>query len=209
MASLRPSTLFFFFIFASLTSSTGAITAHRKLFPATTNFILSSCQTTRFPDICYRSLQNYASQVQGRHRELAHIALSVSLNRTRSMSAAMSTLREANKGSMSRREASAMKDCLETLGDSVYLLKQSLKEMESMGNTGNWGLQINDLQTWVSAALTDQDTCMEGFSGDAVADAAGLKSEVSSNIQQVAQLTSNALDFINQLSRVGKNKALP
>ncbi|XP_031502849.1 pectinesterase inhibitor 7-like [Nymphaea colorata] len=209
MVSLRISTVFcFFFIFASLTSANGATTVHGKLFQATTNFIMTSCQATHYPEICYNSLQSYASLVRRRPRQLALIALSVSLDRARSMSAALSRMKAANRGSMSRREVGAMKDCLETLGDSVYLLKQSVKEMEGMGNTGNWGLQINDLQTWVSAALTDEDTCMEGFSGDGAVDVAEIKSEVRSSILRVAQLTSNALDFINQLSQVGK-KVLP
>ncbi|GKC82553.1 pectinesterase inhibitor 10-like protein [Tanacetum coccineum] len=62
---------------------------------------------------------------------------------------------------MSLREISAMKDCIELLGDSVYELKQSLDKMTYPGSKGS-GLVMSDIQTWVSSAMKDEETCVFG-----------------------------------------------
>jgi pectinesterase inhibitor-like protein len=57
---------------------------------------------------------------------------------------------------------------------------------------------MSDVQTWVSAALTDQSTCTDGFQE---ANANGeIKTVVRGRIVQVAQLTSNALALLNKLA---------
>lgn len=54
---------------------------------------------------------------------------------------------------------------------------------------------MSNVQTWVSAALTNEDTCVDGFQ-----DVDGkVKSDVKRRITNVAKVTSNALCMINQL----------
>jgi pectinesterase inhibitor-like protein len=57
---------------------------------------------------------------------------------------------------------------------------------------------MSDLQTWVSAALTDENTCTEGF--QEINATGNIKTIVRGKIVQVAQLTSNALALINKLA---------
>ncbi|XP_031484111.1 21 kDa protein-like [Nymphaea colorata] len=193
MASLCTSTQFFSLIFLATLVCSSAST-HRNLFQVATNkFILSSCRATRFPAACYRSLGCHAREVQRSPRRLAHAALSVSLDQALSTCALISKLKVMNKGSMTHWEIGAMGDCIENVGESIYLTKQSLKEMEDLGST-NWGMLMSDLQTWVSAA----DTCMDGFAGGTMNGL--LKQDIRSSIEGLAQMTSNALDFINRLS---------
>ncbi|GKA50110.1 pectinesterase inhibitor 10-like protein [Tanacetum coccineum] len=66
---------------------------------------------------------------------------------------------------MSLLEIYAMKDCIELLGDSVYELKQSLDEMNHPGSKDS-GLVMSYIQTWFSSAMTDEETCSEGFADD-------------------------------------------
>nr|GFD26096.1 pectinesterase inhibitor 10-like [Tanacetum cinerariifolium] len=77
-------------------------------------------------------------------------------------------------------------DCIELLGDSVYELKQSLDEMNRPGSKDS-GLVMSDIQAWVSSAMTDEDTCSEGFADDPK-----MKGVVRGKIVNVAHLTSNA-----------------
>lgn len=92
---------------------------------------------------------------------------------------------------MAPREIAAMKDCIELLSDSVYELKKSLEEMSHPGSKDS-GLVMNDVQTWVSSAMSDEDTCSEGFRSDPK-----MKSVVRGKIVNVVHLTSNALGLIN------------
>ncbi|XP_010919458.1 21 kDa protein [Elaeis guineensis] len=163
--------------------------------PTNTRFIRTSCSATKYPILCFNSLSSYASTIQNSPMKLAHAALSVSLSTARSTSTMMS--RMCTAGRMKPREVAAVSDCMENLGDSVDELQESLAEMAHMRGK-NMGLTINDIQTWVSAALTDDDTCMDGFAGNAMN--GEVKNAVRGHVVKVARLTSNALALINALS---------
>ncbi|GKB09138.1 pectinesterase inhibitor 10-like protein [Tanacetum coccineum] len=89
------------------------------------------------------------------------------------------------------RQIEVMKDCMELLSDSVYQMKRSLAEMNRPGSK-DFGLVMSDIQTWISSALTDEDTCSEGFANDPK-----MKNVVRGKIVNVVHLTSNALGLIN------------
>ncbi|KAJ6764508.1 21 KDA PROTEIN-LIKE [Salix koriyanagi] len=58
--------------------------------------------------------------------------------------------------------------------------------------------QIATVQTWVSAAITDEDTCTEGFDEMKITGEVMIK--IRKSIVNVGRLTSNALALINKLS---------
>ncbi|VVA93676.1 unnamed protein product [Arabis nemorensis] len=60
---------------------------------------------------------------------------------------------------------------------------------------------ISDVQTWVSTALTDDDTCMDGFGRARTV----VKDLVRQHVVKVARLTSNALALINMYASTHKN----
>ncbi|GKB35763.1 putative reverse transcriptase domain-containing protein [Tanacetum coccineum] len=136
-----------------------------------------------------------AGEIQTSPKLLAQTALSVALDMTRTTSSSMVKLAEVH--GMSLREISAMKDCIELLGDSVYELKQSLDEMTFPGSKDS-GLVVSDIQTWVSSAMTDEETCSEGFADDPK-----MKGVVRGKIVNVAHLISNALALINNYASLG------
>ena len=98
---------------------------------------------------------------------------------------------------MGRRAAGVIRDCLDTMGDSVSELQDSLRAIGHL-NRRNARMQISNLQTWVSAALTNEDTCLEGISGKAIDPQ--IRAAVRRRVNYVALLTRNALALINSLS---------
>uniref|UniRef100_A0A5B7AIK4 Pectinesterase inhibitor domain-containing protein n=1 Tax=Davidia involucrata TaxID=16924 RepID=A0A5B7AIK4_DAVIN len=157
-----------------------------------TEYIKKSCGITMYPQLCYKSLSTYANKIQTSPKLLASTALSVTLSATRSSSAMMKKLSKSQ--GLKPREASAMLDCVEELSDSVDELQRSIVEMGSIIGGSNFEVQMNDILTWVSAALTDDDTCMDGFAGNAMN--GNVKTIVRTHILKVAHLTSNALALI-------------
>ncbi|KAI7995456.1 hypothetical protein LOK49_LG11G02454 [Camellia lanceoleosa] len=162
-----------------------------------TAFIKKSCNTTLYPHLCYNSLSIYAYKIQKSPKRLATTALSITLSATKSTSAAMKNL--SKDQGLKPREAIAMADCVEELSDSVYELQRSMEEMARVkgggGSSSDFEFQMSNIETWVSAALTDDDTCMEGFAGKAMNGV--VKTVVRSYIVKVAHLTSNALALVN------------
>ncbi|CAI0404411.1 unnamed protein product [Linum tenue] len=58
-------------------------------------------------------------------------------------------------------------------------------------------MELGNMQTWVSAALTDEDTCVDGLEGSAMN--GKVRDEIRRRVVWVAQLTSNSLALINRL----------
>ncbi|KAH7557438.1 hypothetical protein JRO89_XS11G0157300 [Xanthoceras sorbifolium] len=154
-----------------------------------TDFIKTSCSSTIYSTLCFASLASHASFIQTSPKLLAHAALNVTLSKAKSTSAMMFQLSKSLL--MKPREAEAMQDCLEELSDSVDQLRRSIAEMGQI-KSSNFQLTMSDVQTWVSAALTDESTCSDGFDGK-------MKNGkvVRQIILNISHLTSNALALIN------------
>lgn len=63
------------------------------------------------------------------------------------------------------REEMAVHDCVELLGYSLDELKWSLEMMEEIDPEVGNAHREKSLRSWLSAALSNQETCMEGFDG--------------------------------------------
>nr|GMC92965.1 21 kDa protein-like [Ipomoea batatas]GMC94385.1 21 kDa protein-like [Ipomoea batatas]GMD00591.1 21 kDa protein-like [Ipomoea batatas] len=170
---------------------------HQSNYPHTDikneEFIKTSCGVTLYPKLCYDSLSPYANSVSTA-AQLADAALDVSLRAARSASETVAKLSK-ERGGLAAREARAVVDCVENMEDSVDELERCAGEMKDLGGQ-RMEEKMGNVMTWVSAALTDEGTCMDGFqeSGKIV------KGRIRKCIVHVAQLTSNALALIKNLS---------
>ncbi|XP_059277712.1 21 kDa protein-like [Lycium ferocissimum] len=103
----------------------------------------------------------------------------------------------SRSGDLKPREIGAMQDCLEELNDSIDGLQKSMEEfsMSHGKDDPKFVLEMNDVETWVSAALTDDNTCMDGFDESNMN--GQLKTMVRKFILRIAHLASISLTFIN------------
>ncbi|CAA7399766.1 unnamed protein product [Spirodela intermedia] len=157
-------------------------------------FIRASCSFTLYPRVCERCLARYASAVKGSHCHLAGAAVNETLRVARSASTLV------GRYAVRSPAAGAISDCLETVGESVDLLRQSAEELRQMGRPGtpNYAWRLSNLQTWVSAALTNEITCLDGVTRARVDPV--VKATICGRIIGLKQMTSNALAFINHLA---------
>ncbi|GJX76840.1 putative cytochrome P450 [Tanacetum coccineum] len=82
---------------------------------------------------------------------------------------------------------------LHGVADRLYVPDEKITwRDEYRPGSKDFGLVMSDIQTWVSAALTDEDTCSEGFANDPK-----MKNVVRGKVVNVVHLTSNALGLIN------------
>ncbi|ESQ29111.1 hypothetical protein EUTSA_v10023696mg [Eutrema salsugineum] len=169
--------------------------------PEPDRFIVSSCQTTRYPSLCVHTLSAYSTMIRHNNdQDLAQTALTISLARARSVAIFVVKLTKETP-SFKRREYLAIKDCIEVLGNSVDRLGQSVKELGRAGHavaSEDFMWKMSNVQTWVSAALTDETTCLDGFSGQAME--GKLKRLIRLKVVHVAQVTSNALALVNHFA---------
>ncbi|KAL2545927.1 Plant invertase/pectin methylesterase inhibitor superfamily protein [Forsythia ovata] len=160
-----------------------------------TSYIRTSCGTTLYPELCYKSLAGYSNAVQQDPARLARVAVGVSLSRAKRMAAYVSNLsREADYGA-DHRAAAAIHDCFSLFGDAIDQMRDSLKQMRRLSGSGEaLRFQMSNVQTWMSAALTNEDTCTDGF--EDVPDGP-MKVDVCSRVVKTKEVTSNALALVN------------
>ncbi|XP_062119527.1 21 kDa protein-like [Humulus lupulus] len=193
------------FVLQYLCNQTTPISAI-STFPNQTyfNYIKTSCNVTIYPRLCYESLSVFAENIKTNPKLLASTALNVTLEATKTTSAIINRLSRVQ--GLSPIEAAAVQDCVEVIGDSLDELQKSVCEMGQLGSY-DFAVQISDIQTWVSAALTDDDTCVDGFSGRGMDGHA--KATVRNHVLKVAHLTSNALALVNSYASLVQAALLP
>ncbi|KAL7603534.1 pectinesterase inhibitor 7 [Lactuca sativa] len=191
---IRYTIFFFFFLSTTLLTLTTA----GNPFPPTSNdtdFIRTSCRTTLYPQICYTSLSGYSSAVQQDPGRLARVAIGVTLSKATHMARYVSNISRKADYAGIPRVAAAVHDCFSVFGDAVDEIRGSLRQMRRLNGSGeSLRFQLSNVQTWMSAALTNEETCTDGF--EDVPDG-GLKADVCGRAVKVKEVTSNALALVN------------
>lgn len=82
-------------------------------------------------------------------------------------------------------------------------LQDSIRELNSINykDSSKFEMVMSDVETWVSAALTDDDTCLDGFGRAKTV----VKDLVRQHVVKVVRLTSNALALINMYASTHEN----
>nr|CAB3494229.1 unnamed protein product [Digitaria exilis] len=178
------------------------------------SFIRSWCAGTEYPALCDATLAPYAATVGSSPARLSWAALTVTLGGARAATAAMKAMATAAAGHhLTPVGAEAARDCVSMLGDAEDLLEQAVDAMASLaqqkGNAAAGSsssgsrdvrFQVDSVQTWASAALTNDDMCVEGFKGED-AGGGGVLEAVRGHVAGVAHLTANALGIVNAMAK--------
>ncbi|XP_047325346.1 probable pectinesterase/pectinesterase inhibitor 34 [Impatiens glandulifera] len=145
--------------------------------------ITTTCSKTRFPTLCINSLLDFPGAVSASEQDLVHISVNMTLQR---FGRALYVTSEVGNLHMDQHERAAYDDCLELLDDAVYHLSKSLLsvtgEQQAAGST-------QDVMTWLSSALTNQDTCADGLSEVK----GSVKDQVVQRLTDLSELVSNCL----------------
>lgn len=190
---------------------------HPKLSPATHAVLKSSCSSTRYPDLCYSAVASAPGHlVQKISTKKDVIALSLNLTTTtveRNYFRVKKLIRTRSQN-LTLRERIALHDCLETIDDTLDDLRQALQDLESYPDSNSNGNNNNkkssrdyykslkdyadDIKTLISSAITNQETCLDGFSHDK-ADKR-VRATLERGQVHVEQMCSNSLAMIKNLT---------
>ncbi|KEH17170.1 putative pectinesterase [Medicago truncatula] len=146
------------------------------------NSIRSICNITRFRNSCFTALSS-SSQNLTNPKTILKISILASINQLTELA---SSLKANSKGN-------AFGDCNEQIGDAVSRLNDSMSVVTNGAVTLTDG-EVNDIQTWVSAALTDQQTCVDGLEEVGVSlESAG---KVKNLMEKSNEYVSNSLAIV-------------
>lgn len=209
MAPLNLTIMIIFLSFSpSLASHDQSLAKHKSQTLSSMAYIESACQSTRYPDLCVRSLSMF-----GRHatidgpQNLAHIALSVSLTRAlQTRGYLLKVVKDLEELNSTEVVYLTVQDCEKQITDGIDQLSQAIKELRRLNKItiidDNMLWHISNVETWVSTALTDASYCVQSFPGHRMSKRTAT---VKSKVQNVAEVTSNGLALFH--SYAAKYKA--
>ncbi|XP_020576206.1 pectinesterase 3-like [Phalaenopsis equestris] len=169
--------------------------------------IKAVCSLTRYPDSCFSSLSSATSNsstVATDPAALFQISLVVASRSILKLSSFLSSL-EIPPTDI--RLQAAINDCKELLGDAVDRLNDS-NAIFTRANPGEKILsdsKISDLKTWLSATITDQATCLDGFEGTT----GGFREKLETAMVNSTQLASNSLAIATGIVGIMKKLHFP
>ncbi|KAL2515895.1 putative pectinesterase/pectinesterase inhibitor 26 [Forsythia ovata] len=151
------------------------------------------CAVTRYPESCISSISSLNHPPTANPLNFFNLSLQAT---ARELSNLTSLPKELISKSNDKRTESALKDCISLFDDSVSQLSRSLGLMKvGTGEKVLTDMNISDLQTWISAAMTDQETCLDGIGemGSTVPDEFRVK------VQKSQEYMSNTLAILNNI----------
>lgn len=86
-------------------------------------------------------------------------------------------------------------DCLELLEDSIDSLDNVIRKHDKSTKSSTYGHVDDDVQTWLSAALTNQETCLESLENDK-----SNKGLMETSAKNLSQFISNSLSLFMMTS---------
>ncbi|EXC10300.1 21 kDa protein [Morus notabilis] len=161
-------------------------------------YVRQACAVTRYRSLCIRSLSPFSDAAKTSPSRWARAGVSVTITEAKSAVQYLIKLKRQENRARGARNSAALSDCIECFGNAIDELHKSLGILRNL-NRRTFGTQMGDLNTWLSAALTDADTCLDGFEGQKGREVRRIRSRVS----RASCVTSNSLALANKLASTG------
>ncbi|GLJ09568.1 hypothetical protein SUGI_0112020 [Cryptomeria japonica] len=160
---------------------------------STSNAVKEACSSTLHPELCVSSLLSFRGlSSQAGSMEIVNAAVSVGVLAVEKVIAHARSLYSPD---LDFRQRGALQDCMEMFDDTLDQLNATLSNLH---NTSFWSMPKHaaELQTLLSAAITNQYTCLEGFQ----LCKGNLKHILNGPLSYVSNLVSNSLAMVGHFS---------
>ena len=175
-------------------------------YPSAEAAAAAHCDGTLYPDVCLSTL----ADIPDLHKKPLPDVICAAVNRTEDVVAATASncssyLRER---SLTARDRLALSDCLELLSTSMDELQATVADLESPAATGGGGsassssavgarrVTMDHVMTVLSAAITNQYTCLDGF---AYQNGGRVRRYIEPTLHHVSRMVSNSLAMAKKL----------
>ncbi|CAM0901962.1 unnamed protein product [Alopecurus aequalis] len=164
-----------------------------SFYPSPEAAAASHCGGTLYPDLCLSML----ATIPDLHKKTLPVVIETTCNRTETevttMSANCSSL--LRDSSLTARDRLALLDCKELLSTTMDDLRLTISDLERQPSGGR-RLTVDEVKTVLSAAITNQQTCLDGFSYQKGGE---MRRYVEPGIRHIARMVSNSLAMSTKL----------
>lgn len=161
--------------------------------------VQAMCQPTDYKETCEKSLSGAKNTSDP--KELMKVAFQATVDSIGEALKNSALLKEAAKNP---RTAKALENCKDYLDNSIDDIKRSFDKIGTF-DISKFDDYIIQIRTWLSAAITYQQTCLDEFDG--VDDETGNK--MRQVLKNTSELSSNGLAMISELSQILVSLQIP
>ncbi|XP_057719081.1 pectinesterase 3-like [Arachis stenosperma] len=155
------------------------------------------CEVTQYPESCMSSISSLPdySNTTDPHL-LFSLSLRVAINELSNLSHYPFKLRSSIK---EPRLQKAIDVCATVLADAVANFNDSVSTLDAAGKLPST-TKISDIKTWVSAAITNQDTCLDALEevNNSTAANAALE-DMKTTMKNSTEFSSNSLAIVTRI----------
>ncbi|PWA61399.1 Pectinesterase inhibitor [Artemisia annua] len=193
MAQIVYSLLFFTIMIFGFSGTVESRSAARV-------YLEAQCRTTLYRDLCVRTLLPYASKDVLGPQQLAQVSLVVCLSKARTTKEYVNMVAKHFNETRSSGDNTAVEECLRQINYGVDQITLAVKEFQKMGKDReeNFVSHEGNVVSWISAALTNADLCVDGLLGDGIG--GREKATIKVKFMNVKQLASNSLAMFNRFT---------
>ncbi|KAM1188643.1 hypothetical protein ACFX13_025233 [Malus domestica] len=162
--------------------------------------VKSSCSSTLYPELCFSTLALHpeAAKKVSSQKDAIELSLNITTKAVQHNFFTVEKLLKSRKNKLTKREKGALHDCLETIDETLDELHDAVEDLHEYPNKKTLTQHADDLKTLISSAITNQETCLDGFSHDD-ADKKVRKVFLAGQVH-VEKLCSNALAMIKNMT---------
>ncbi|XP_061340884.1 pectinesterase 3 [Gastrolobium bilobum] len=159
------------------------------------------CEVTQYPNSCFAAISAVANSNTTDPELLFKLSLRVAIDELSKLSSFPSKLRAiANNDT---RLQKAIDVCSTVIGDALDRLNDSISSLDVAGGGGAGKIlstaKISDYETWLSAAITDQDTCLDALGEVNSTAARGVLREMGTAMKNSTEFSSNSLAIVTRI----------
>ncbi|KAI3928030.1 hypothetical protein MKW98_023631 [Papaver atlanticum] len=158
------------------------------------------CQPTQFKKNCVDSLSSAAGNTTD-PKELVKVAFKVAVQKITDAINKSETLHEIEKDP---RNKQALDTCKEVMDYAIDDLNHSFDKMSEF-DISKVDEMLADLKTWLSGAVTYQETCLDAFQNTTGNAGENMRKALNSS----AELTRNSLAIVSEISTVLTSLQIP
>ncbi|KAE8693931.1 Ribosomal protein S4 [Hibiscus syriacus] len=149
--------------------------------------IKTICNVTRYPESCFAALSSLNASKNPDPEAFLDLSLRLAITHLSNLSSSFRSLNDLHS-------QPALKDCLTLFDEALTRLHDSVSATKAQFTKE----KISDIQTWISAAMTDQDTCNYGL--EEMGWTAG--EEIKSQSRTFKESLSNSLAIVANLQKL-------
>ncbi|CAN0877793.1 Pectinesterase 3 [Linum grandiflorum] len=179
----------------------------------------SSCSTTRYPDLCFSAVAAIpnAAEALTTQKDVIEASINLTCSAVQRNFFTVERLLKGGRRRLTKREVTALHDCLETIDETLDELHVALRDLNEYPNKKPLTQHAADLETLLSAAMTNQETCLDGFSHDGAdkrVRAALLQGQThvehmcSNSLAMIINMTESDIQNDQRLNQIHDRKAM-